>query len=250
MSVFGANYARYYDLLYKEKDYKGEVDYIYEIITRHQQYKPESLLDIGCGTGRHLAFFKEKGLNVAGVDLSESMINEAKKHIGQGVDLHCTKASEFDLGRKFDLIVSLFHVMSYQTENSELERIFKNVHKHLNDGGLFIFDFWYGPAVLTDPPVVKIKRLEDDAIRVIRITEPVMHVNENIVDVNFEVLIEDKETHVVERIKEIHRMRYLFLPELEYFSKISDGKLIGAYGWPGFESLSLSSWYGVGVVGK
>ena len=250
MSTFGENYSRYYDLLYKDKDYKSEVDYISEIISRYIRYKPASLLDIGCGTGKHLKFFKEKGFNVAGVDLSESMISEAKKHLGQDEDLCCGKASEFNLGRKFDVIVSLFHVMSYQTENSELEKVFNNVHNHLNEGGLFIFDFWYGPAVLTDPPVVKVKRLEDDAIRVLRVTEPVMHVNLNTIDVNFEVLIEDKNTHNLEVINESHKMRYLFLPEIDYFSFKSKLKIISSCKWFGFDSLSINSWYGLVVAGK
>jgi len=250
MSTFGENYSRYYDLLYKDKDYKSEVDYISEIISRYMQYKPSSLLDIGCGTGKHLKFFKEQGFSVAGVDLSENMISEAKKHLGQDEDLCCGKASEFNLGRKFDVIVSLFHVMSYQTENSELEKVFDNVHDHLNDGGLFIFDFWYGPAVLTDPPVVKVKRLEDDTIRVMRVTEPVMHVNMNTIDVNFEVLIENKNTHTLEVIIESHKMRYLFLPEIDYFTFKSKLKLINSCAWLGINSLSINTWYGLVVVSK
>ena len=64
-----------------------------------------------------------------------------------------------DIGQKFDAIVFLFHVMSYQVTNKMLNEVFSNVFKHLNDGGLFIFDFWYGPAVLTDPPKKKAARL-------------------------------------------------------------------------------------------
>ena len=247
MSTFGENYSRYYDLLYKDKDYKSEVDYISEIISRYIRYKPASLLDIGCGTGKHLKFFKEKGFNVAGVDLSENMISEAKKHLGQDEDLCCGKASEFNLGRKFDVIVSLFHVMSYQTENSELEKVFNNVHNHLNEGGLFIFDFWYGPAVLTDPPVVKVKRLEDDAIRVLRVTEPVMHVNMNTIDVNFEVLIENKNTHTLEVIIESHKMRYLFLTEIKQYFYHGGIEFIDSFEWMGFNELCSNTWYGVVV---
>ena len=47
--------------------------------------------------------------------------------------------------------------------------------KHLKPNGVFIFDFWYGPGVLTDPPVVRLKRLENEEIEVLRIAEPVMH---------------------------------------------------------------------------
>ena len=250
MSIFGKNYSRYYDLLYKDKDYKGEVDYINAIIKRYSTRNCKSVLDIGCGTGKHLRFFKDAGFDVSGIDLSESMIAEAKIHLQQEDDLHCSKASDFNLKKKFDVIVSLFHVMSYQTENMELEMVFKNVYNHLEEGGLFIFDFWYGPAVLTDPPVVKIKRLEDNELSVTRITEPVMHANSNAIDVNFEVLIEDKNSHALDVINETHKMRYLFLPEIEQYIFNAGLKLINSFKWMMFSGLSVDTWYGVMVVGR
>ena len=248
MSVFGKSYSRYYDLLYKDKDYKGEVDYINAIIKKFSTRNCKSILDIGCGTGKHLRFFKDAGYHVSGIDLSESMIAEAKIHLQQEDDLHYSKASDFNLEKKFDVIVSLFHVMSYQTENKDLEMIFKNVYNHLEERGLFIFDFWYGPAVLTDPPVVKIKRLEDNEINVTRITEPVMRVNSNTIDVNFEVLIEDKKLHTLDVINETHKMRYLFLPEIEQYVFRAGLKMIDSFKWMMFSELSVDTWYGVVVA--
>jgi len=170
---------------------------------------------------------------------------EARKYLQQEEDLICCKASEFKFNKKFDAFISLFHVMSYQTENDELEKVFQNVSEHLTDGGLFIFDFWYGPAVLTNPPIVKIKRLEDDEVKITRITEPVMRYNENIVDVNFEVMIEDKKTHLVEKINETHKMRYLFLPEIELFANKVGLKIEISYKWMTYENLLSDSWYGL-----
>ena len=159
------------------------------------------------------------------------MIKEAKSYLSQDGGLFCSSASEFKINKKFDVIVSFFHVMSYQISNAELKNIFKNVKEHLADGGLFIFDFWYGPAVLTDLPVVKIKRLEDDEVKIIRLTEPVMHPNNNIVDVNFEVLITDKKTGEVEVINETHKMRYFFLPEIEMFTEFAGLQVVNSYKW-------------------
>lgn len=250
MGVFGKNYSAYYDLLYKDKDYKGEADYINEIIRKYSKKNCKTILDIGCGTGKHLKCFKDAGFDVSGVDLSENMIAEAKILLNQNKNLECCKASDFHLNKKFDVIVSLFHVMSYQAENLELENVFKNVHNHLEDGGVFIFDFWYGPAVLTDPPVVKIKRLENDNIKVTRLTEPVMHANTNIIDVNFEVLIEDKNSHTLNIINETHKMRYLFLPEIEQYISNEGLKMVDSFEWMKFSELSFDTWYGVMVVSK
>ena len=77
-----------------------------------------------------------------------------------------------------------------------------------------MFDFWYGPAVLSDPPVVRVKRLEDAATRVLRIAEPTMHFNENVAEVAYHVLVTDQASGQMEEIRERHSMRYLFEPEL------------------------------------
>jgi len=229
MDNFGKTYSKYYNLFYKDKNYQEEYNYIRDLIKKHGNTGNKNILDIGCGTGKHLSLFKKDGYTVSGVDLSENMISEAKKYLQQEEGFICCKASDFKFNTKFDIIVSLFHVMSYQTENDELEKVFQNVSEHLTEGGLFIFDFWYGPAVLTDPPVVKIKRLEDDEVNITRVTEPVMRYNENIVDVNFEVLLEDKKTHLVEKINETHKMRYLFLPEIDMLAKKTGLKIEKSY---------------------
>jgi len=249
MSVFGEKYSKYYNLLYKDKNYLEEYEYICEILKRHG-VGGKNILDIGCGTGKHLHFFKQNGFSISGVDLSENMIREAKKYLHQEEDLIYAKASEFCFNRKFDTIMSLFHVMSYQTENSELEKVFQNVSNHLIEGGLFVFDFWYGPAVLSDQPVVRIKKLEDADIQITRITEPVMRYNENIVDVNFEVMVEDKKTHIVERINETHNMRYFFLPEIELFARKYRLDIISSFEWMNFSELSSNTWYAVIVCKK
>lgn len=116
-------------------------------------------------------------------------------------------------------------------------------------GGVFIFDCWYGPAVLTDRPVVRIKRLEDDDIEVTRIAEPKIHENKNIVDVNYNIFIKNKATGIAEELKETHRMRYLFKPEIDFLFEQAGFKLVESVEWmtgrePGFDT------WGVCFVGK
>ena len=81
---------------------------------------------------------------------------------------------------------------------------------------LFLTLVWTG--VLTDPPVVRLERLENEEIEVIRFAEPVMHPNENVVDVNYCVQVKQKESGEVTELNEIHKMRYLFIPEILQFS--------------------------------
>ena len=250
MSVFGRHYARYYDLLYRDKDYRGEARFVRELIRRHAQ-EAQSLLELGCGTGRHAEQLVEMGCSVYGVDRSRTMLEDARKRAeslsreAQG-RLRFAEGDirEIRLNEKFDAVISLFHVMSYQTTNADLVAAFETAKIHLRPGGLFVFDCWYGPAVLTDRPAVRVKRLEDEVIAVTRLTEPRLHPNSSCVDVCFTVFVKDKASGSTEEIKEDHRMRYLFQPELEALGNSMQLKLIDAQAWltggaPGFDTWNV-----------
>lgn len=256
MNVF-EKYARYYDLLYRDKDYANEARYIHQLL---QRYAPgsQSILELGCGTGAHACFLAERGYRIHGIDASEEMLHHAREHAAQQFP-QCASQVIFQQGdirniqldKQFDAILSLFHVISYQTSNEDLRSVFEVVHDHLHPGGVCIFDFWYGPAVLTDRPVVRVKRLEDEHNLVTRIAEPIMYPNENIVEVNYEVLIEDKKTHHLEKISETHKMRYLFYPELEYMLQHTGLKIVASLKWMALQAnLGEDIWYGVLITQK
>lgn len=237
MTSFGA-YARYYDLLYQSKDYAEEVAYISGIVRR---WTPgaKTLLDLGCGTGIHACAFARAGYRVTGIDRSREMLERARERSRQEIDpefygsvdfIH-GDIRDFDLARRFDVVTALFHVMSYLPTNEELEASVSNVHRHLEPGGLFVFDHWYGPAVLTDRPVQRVKIFEDDHVKIVRIATPTLHVNDNLVDVKYNLIVIDKGSGRCEEISESHRMRYLFRPEI---ASVLAGN--------GLETVAFSEW--------
>lgn len=246
MSVF-CSYSRYYNLFYRDKDYAGETTYIEKLI---QKYHPqaETILDLGCGTGRHDFLLADKGYDVTGVDRSAEMLSVAKARLtaqalsSSSPEFHQGDIRTIRLGKTFDLVVSLFHVFSYQTGNDDLRNAFATARKHLKPGGIFIFDFWYGPAVLTDRPVVRVKRLEDENIVVTRIAEPVMQANDNLVEVNYQVLVKDKKSGAVEELHEVHRMRYLFYPEIERFVQEAGMTILDASEWMTGRTPDFDTW--------
>jgi SAM-dependent methyltransferase len=214
--VFG-NYAKYYDLLYQDKNYKQEIDFIISLIKQYSPKEKLRILDIGCGTGIHANYLASQGYEVTGIDFSEDMIQIAKEKGIKNTNFYVADARFFNLNMKFDVILSLFHVVSYQTSNKDILSMFFNVSKHLKSDGLFIFDFWYGPAVLTERPTIKIKRFESDGIKAVRIAEPVMNTTKNTVDVNYEIIVSSQTYKQVEFINEVHKMRYFFIPEIDNF---------------------------------
>ena len=219
MTVFG-KYAQYYDLFYRDKNYADEADYVDRLIRKHH---PDSstLLDLGCGTGQHDLLLARKGYQVTGVDRSEEMLRVARQQ-SQSTEtedtappcFHHGDVRDFRLQTTFDVVISLFHVVSYQPTNADLRNILNTAAAHLKPGGIFIFDCWYGPGVLQDLPKVGIKEFEDDRVSITRIAIPTVHEHDNLVDIKYHLIVRHKNSKKIEEIKEIHRMRYLFRPEL------------------------------------
>lgn len=246
------DYSKYYNLLYTDKNYTAEVEYIHSLIMEYSK-NSKRILDLGCGTGKHDFMLAKKGYSITGIDMSESMINIAKRdnnYSKLNLEFQVGDIRNIKLNKMHDVVISLFHVASYQKTNSDILKYFRTAHSHLKNQGLFIFDFWYGPAVLTDRPQNRIKILEDKQIKVRRFTIPEIHPNKNVVNVKFDILIEDKQTKTMKEFTEIHEMRYFFLPELEYFLEQSGFSIINCYKWMTTSNLDLNSWYGTIIAKK
>lgn len=247
MAIF-SNYARYYDLMYQDKDYVGEAQFIQRLI---QTYAPATttILELGCGTGNHAMLLAKEGYQVHGVDLSQEMLGYANERRDRLSPALATKLQfsqgdllQVRLDRKFDVVLSLFHVISYQTNNEDLLAAFETAKAHLVPGGILIFDVWYGPAVLSDPPTVRIKRLEDQSIQVTRIAEPVMEPNKNLVDVNYHIFIKDLISSKIDEVREVHTMRYLFRPELELLLDRLQMQIVESREWLTDRQPGLNTW--------
>lgn len=214
------SYSRYYDLLYSDKDYASEAKFVADLLGRHG-VKTGRILELGCGTGKHAEQLARMGFTVSGIDLSPSMIATANSSKPPEYPDRLTFAQgDVRTARvvgDFKAVLSLFHVASYQTTNQDLVDMFSTAATHLKPGGIFLFDCWFGPAVLTDRPSVRVKRLQDEQVDVLRVAEPVMYPNGNVVEVTYTLHITNRTNRQVEQICETHRMRYFFAPELEHF---------------------------------
>lgn len=220
--VFDA-YAAYYDLLYRDKDYAAEAEYVASHIRRNAP-GAKRILELGCGTGGHAIHLAQMGYVVHGVDLSAEMLSRAllrkdalpsevaaRLSFSQG-DVRTVRTTEM-----YDAVISLFHVVSYQVSNADLDATFETAWSHLGSGGLFLFDFWYGPAVLTEKPEVRVKRLENEHVEVTRIAEPLLNAGESTVQVDYTLFVKDRKTGKIEQTAESHHLRYLFLTELQNY---------------------------------
>jgi SAM-dependent methyltransferase len=249
--AFG-QYAGLYDLFYRDKDYGHEAAYVDGLIRRFHP-RAVSLIDLGCGTGRHAREFARLGYTVTGVDRSEQMIASAHEHGWDGdptrqPELVCGDLRSFRDPRRFDVATALFHVMNYQTGDEDIAAAIDTACRLLVPGGLFVFDFWYGPGVLAAPPTTRVRRIRHGATEVIRISEPAHDPARHRVDVNFDILSITDGSLV--RQRELHSMRYLFVEELDRFLDAAGMDRIDTRAWLAESEPDDANWYACVVAKK
>jgi SAM-dependent methyltransferase len=211
-----------YDVLYRDKDYEIECDRIEQIIRDDCQLSARSILDLGCGTGNHALRLAKRGYSVTGVDRSPEMLELAKDK-SRDSSLDCTFIQSdirtFKSKQKFDVIIMMFAVLGYLTDNEDLLQALDTVQSHLNPGGLFICDVWYGPAVLHQKPGERVRVTDEGNTKIIRASEGVLNSLHHIVTVHFR-LWKIEGDRLVEDISEEHRMRFFFPQELQMFFRM------------------------------
>jgi SAM-dependent methyltransferase len=105
-----------------------------------------NVLDLGCGTGRHLAAFQNRyGWSGVGVDLQERMIDYARA-THPDLDLRVGDMRDLRLGARFDLITCLGNSLAYLHTDRDLAAAAATLSEHANPGALLVV------STLTSPP--------------------------------------------------------------------------------------------------
>jgi SAM-dependent methyltransferase len=255
MKVFEGT-AAYYDEMYSDKDYVGEVTYVEQLMWEFTGPGNLSILELGSGTGKHAVEFAVRGHSVRGVDRSDKMVRRAEgrkltvpEAVRAKVGFSVGDIRSVRLKEQFGVVLALFHVASYQTTNQDFRDFLETARLHLRPNGILIFDFWYGPAVLAEQPEVRVKRAQTAERWVVRTAEPVSHLEENCVTVKYEIIDCLKETGAVTKINEEHKVRYFSLPELHLFAELAGFDILSAREWMKTSGPTRASW-GVCVVAR
>lgn len=213
-------YSAYYDLLYRDKDYVAESAFVLERL-RTGRPPLKRVLDLGCGTGAHGRELARAGLAVHGIDLSATMLERAREKAAASPDIAPLLSyaqgdmREFEAPGHFDAAIAMFDVVGYLTSNADVASALRCIARHLRPGSTLIFDVWYGPAVYTMRPGTRVRRLESDHFRVTRIAEAAFHTERNLIDVRYELFIEDKASGAILTLNELHPVRCFFDAELD-----------------------------------
>jgi SAM-dependent methyltransferase len=160
--------AAFYDAIYaaRGKDYAGEAESLAGWI-RDAVPGATRLLDVGCGTGAHLAEFARLGFAVRGIDADVKMVALARSRLPE-VEVEFADMTTFVLGERFDVVASLFGTTAYARIPKHLDEAIARMAEHLAPGGALVVEPFldateYRPgvidAVFVDEPALKIARM-------------------------------------------------------------------------------------------
>ena len=132
----------YYHLLYNNRDHSEAENYITKLLGYLNLSKESTLLDLGCGKGRHSFHLHKNGYKVHGIDLSHESIIYANNEYG-------TKDLDFSQGdmresfgkKKYDCVLNLFTSFGYFEDDSENNKVIHNVKEALKPKAIFVQDF-------------------------------------------------------------------------------------------------------------
>ena len=133
-----------YDLEYAGKDYAAEAATI-ERIVRERNPEAKTLLDVACGTGRHLEHLQGR-FTCEGVDLDNGLLDVAHDRIPD-VPLREGDMRTLDLGRRFDVVVCLFSAIGFVSGPEELGQAAHALARHVEPNGVLLVEPWLEPDV-------------------------------------------------------------------------------------------------------
>jgi ubiquinone/menaquinone biosynthesis C-methylase UbiE len=134
--------AGFYDVLYSFKDYGAAVRDLQAVL---DELAPDagSLLDVACGTGRHLELLRDR-YEVEGVDINANLLDVARERCPE-VPFHVADMADFELEHRFDVVMCLFSSIAYVKTLERMRSAVQCMRAHLNPGGVLLVEPWFTP---------------------------------------------------------------------------------------------------------
>jgi ubiquinone/menaquinone biosynthesis C-methylase UbiE len=133
--------ARYYDLIYTFKDYQKEAEKVQTIIEKFKKSEGHELLDVACGTAKHLLFLQDS-YQCTGVDMSDEMLEIAKRKLPH-LEFREENMIHMRLEKQFDIITCLFSSIGYVKIWKNLQKTWETFAFHLKKGGVAVVEPWF-----------------------------------------------------------------------------------------------------------
>lgn len=157
--------AAFYDLIYGFKEYEAESGQVHRLVQRHLRSSGNALLDVGCGTGGHLAHLR-RHYGCEGLDLDAGLLAVARERIPEA-RFYQGDMTDFDLGRRYDAVICLFSAIGYVRTEERLGETMRAFARHLEPGGVAVVEPWLTPEAFV-PGRVRVDLPEHSGAQVVR----------------------------------------------------------------------------------
>ena len=248
MKEIFASSAKFYDLIYKDKDYAGEAQYVFDKIKGFRP-KCESLLELGCGTGNYSYPFRNLGLKVHGIDASSEMISIANQKTSSmgtnNISFEVSSAENLYSSTRWDSVISLFFMLGYQISDESLQETLKHVRSVLGKDGLFVFDFWNAPCVLKTGCSSKKIVVENEELWVSRESTPKRVDGKNCIRIKQSYSAEEKGSGNTYSFDEMHEVRFFFREDIVQLLEENNFELLHVESFMNDKPLDDTIWAGI-----
>ncbi len=142
MAGYEGAFARYYDSLTADVDYRGRGRYLKELVEKHGG-RLRLVLDLACGTGSLALELARQGAEVIAVDGSQEMLAQAMSKsagVTPPVLYLCQGMEELDLYGTVDTTLCVLDSLNHLPGKDAIREVFRRVHLFTEPGGLFLFD--------------------------------------------------------------------------------------------------------------
>lgn len=230
--------ARFYDKIYGFKNYRTETERLTAWIDRLQP--PGSppgrrrLLDVACGTGKHLEYLREH-FDVEGLDLDGELLEMARQRL-PGVPFHQGDMENFALGRTFDVVTCLFSSIGYLKTLDRVTNACRSMTQHLRPGGVLVIEPWFTPENWK-PGTVHVVLVEEPDLKIARMNTSMVEGRISYFDLHYLIGTPEGTQHAVER----HEMG--LFDQAEMRAALEEAGLVVSYDPDGLTGRGL--WLGV-----
>ncbi len=132
-------FSEFYDRLMTDVDYDAYADYLLRLFEKHGGKRPQTILDIACGSGTLTAALAVRGADTIGVDASAEMLARARNKLPDALWL-CQDMRQMDLYGTVDGAVCTLDSLNHLCKTADVAEVFRRTRLFVEPHGLFVFD--------------------------------------------------------------------------------------------------------------
>ena len=251
MSNYAGRYAALYDLFYADKPYADEARFVHDCIREFGLRPTREILELACGTGRHAIELEKFGYQITATDRSADMLAVARqRYAGSGIIFALADMENPELPEQYDAVICLFDSIGYLKTDEALHVTLSKIGEHLRAGGLFIFEFWHAPAMLSQYSPTRRRKWKTADGEIVRTSTTTLDRENRLANVHYTVE-EIRNDGTRSTFHETHINRFFSIDEMR--TLLSDTKFEPVKFFGGFDRIApitSHTWHIVAVARK